>query len=159
MCCTKKTCPLDCLNPFMNQVYFYMFPAMARSNKTKGVLIPLWIRSISTIREILTDKGFQALVLIPLWIRSISTRVLREALHWVCRLVLIPLWIRSISTPQCHMLFDQTGEICLNPFMNQVYFYTACGLMSVSWRIPVLIPLWIRSISTFLTKGGKEVTW
>ena len=139
-----------CLNPFMNQVYFYISGAYGYSKFRPGVvLIPLWIRSISTCwpwtfprhheslnpfmnqvyfystcpRRAYWHEGEVCTVLIPLWIRSISTfkgDIVKEALYTE---VLIPLWIRSISTFLPFFRNPGGYALRLNPFMNQVYFY------------------------------------
>ena len=132
----------------MNQVYFYTMPTCrSMSWTTVPVLIPLWIRSISTL-TCLPQLMRYALVLIPLWIRSISTRAHGKGLCRIRRRVLIPLWIRSISTPDPDPDQAHQRRARLNPFMNQVYFY---GMAADDKGNPmiVLIPLWIRSISTW----------
>ena len=66
-----------CLNPFENQVYFYMNHSCHKRGEREQVLIPLRIRSISTLGMVPDFGGNQRIVLIPLRIRSISTRACR----------------------------------------------------------------------------------
>ena len=125
VCCARMPrTESRCLNPFMNQVYFYTARRCEhRGRQGQPVLIPLWIRSISTWgirwRWICT---FWHWVLIPLWIRSISTHRAAEGKGRGIERVLIPLWIRSISTTSAPW-YASSRAMCLNPFMNQVYFY------------------------------------
>ena len=61
------------LNPFENQVYFYKKDKDLKWGDMVLVLIPLRIRSISTLERGQKQGAF--IVLIPLRIRSISTYV------------------------------------------------------------------------------------
>mgnify|MGYP007025997391 CR=1 FL=1 len=48
--------------------------------------------------------------------------------------VLIPLWIRSISTITDEATILRTVADCLNPFMNQVYFYASTRNIRRLWK-------------------------
>ena len=164
--------PAQGLNPFMNQVYFYREPRTTNKGEVKWVLIPLWIRSISTRSCWKPLLMIGICVLIPLWIRSISTLHLRKLLDESSALCLNPFMNQVYFYVWCSG-WSEGGVKCLNPFMNQVYFYDHADaergqhdgrlnpFMNQVYfykrllnsfnvkKLTVLIPLWIRSISTY----------
>ena len=109
------------LNPFMNQVYFYTAHGLRSHCALRRVLIPLWIRSISTWKRCWWTPRPVA-CLNPFMNQVYFYQMSYGQALWGCHKVLIPLWIRSISTRDGDSL-NHVVNPRLNPFMNQVYFY------------------------------------
>ena len=105
----------------MNQVYFYHNANVQVTVWNIGVLIPLWIRSIFTRGQDAVYRNQGAVVLIPLWIRSIFTAYLlgTQGKQALC----LNPFMNQVYFYSLSHIESGVRVACLNPFMNQVYFY------------------------------------